>query len=97
MTDGSYVHPAFPEKAGWYFEYDKDEWEQYFLEPAADELVTTVKQCRGGQEVWTGEIIIWIRETYNEHAMQPHGRRNDSPANNQWEQGDYIVHVSITY
>ena len=79
-VDGSWEHPDGSTSK--YFEYDKDQWEQYFG-TWSYKAVVDVKQCRDGAEVWNGEVQIFNIS----------GRRNSGYAQGQWEEHDYVVKV----
>ena len=52
---------------------------------SVDDGKLKVKQCRNGEEIWSGEVRIW------RGGDQPHGRRNSGAAVGQWETGDEII------
>jgi len=84
-ADGSWSHlNGHPE--GKYFTFNATEWEKYFGSFTSGQEVS-IKQCRSGKTIYTGEIMAWD----NQNGV--HGRRNpwSSSAAGDWQSNDYIV------
>ena len=70
------------------FGFNIAEWEQYFgIKVAPTGTTLEVKQCRYGQAIWIGEVLIWP-------SHGGHGRRKSEPNNRQWEAPDRVVKPS---
>eukprot|EP00956_Cyclotella_meneghiniana_P041795 scaffold240115_cov36-Cyclotella_meneghiniana.AAC.2 len=82
-ADGSWRHPnGYPE--GTYFSFNATEWEKYFGSFTSNQVVS-IKQCRGSETVYTGEVKVWDSD------KGVHGRRNPNSAGGDWQSDDYIV------
>ena len=51
----------------------------------------TVKQCRAGAEIWSGEIVWWDYAKSNSGSGDSHGRTNRRRAAGQWATNDTIT------
>ena len=89
-VDGNWQHPNGA-MVGHYFRFDPTEWTEYFGSFTPGGTVT-VKQCRGGETVYTGEIYaVEVSNCGGDYCGT--GRKNpiSSAHGEDWQGHDYIV------
>lgn len=52
--------------------------------------IMNVRQCRGGVEVWVGDVKVWNTMAAGQDIGDSHGRRASDVRDGQWAEGDKI-------